>query len=93
MYIFKNAFKNIYRNKGRNILIGVILVVIGAACAVSLAIRQSADNIVKSYEAENKVTATISLDRRNMMQSFKDSEKTQEEMIDAFNSIENLTIE
>ena len=93
MYIFKNAFKNITRSKGRNILIGIILVVIGAACAVSLAIRQSADKIVKSYENENKVTATISLDRRSMMESFRDSEKTQEEMIDAFNSIENLSVE
>ena len=93
MYIFKNAFKNITRNKGRNILIGIILVVIGAACAVSLAIRQSADKIVKSYENENKVTATISLDRRSMMESFRDSEKTQEEMIEAFNSIENLSVE
>lgn len=93
MYIFKNAFKNITRNKGRNILIGIILVVIGAACAVSLAIRQSADKIVKSYENENKVTATISFDRRSMMESFRDSEKTQEEMIDAFNSIENLSVE
>lgn len=93
MYIFKNAFKNIARNKGRNILIGIILVVIGAACSVSLAIRQSADKIVKSYEDENKITATISLDRRSMMESFRDSEKTQEEMIEAFNSIENLSVE
>lgn len=93
MYIFKNAFKNITRSKGRNILIGIILVVIGAACSVSLAIRQSADKIVKSYENENKITATISLDRRNLMESFRDSEKTQEEMIDSFNNIENLSVE
>ena len=26
MYIFKNAWKNITRNKGRNILIGIIMI-------------------------------------------------------------------
>lgn len=71
MYIFKNALRNITRNKGRNILTGIILVVIGSAAAVTLAIRQSANNIVESYEKENKLTATISFDRRNMMESFR----------------------
>lgn len=48
MYIFKNAFRNIRRNKGRNILIGLIIVVISAACAITLAIRESASDIVTS---------------------------------------------
>ncbi|MBO4601472.1 MAG: ABC transporter permease [Bacilli bacterium] len=93
MYILKNSVRNITRNKGRNFLIGIILVVIGAACAITLAIRQSANNIVSSYEKENKLTATISFDRRNMMNSFRESEKSQEEMINAFNDIESLSLE
>ena len=43
MYIFKNAFTSIKRNKGRNILIALIIIVISAACAVTLAIRESAN--------------------------------------------------
>jgi len=93
MYIFKNALRNITRNKGRNILMAIIFIVIGSAVAVTLAIRQSADNIVTSYEKQNKLTATISFDRKGMMESFKESEKSQEEMINSFNDIESLSLE
>ena len=93
MYIFKNALVNIKRNKGRNILIGVIIMVIAAACAITLAIRESANKIVASYEEQNKIEATITLDRNSLMQSFRDSNKSQEEMINAFNNIANVTEE
>ena len=93
MYIIKNALVNIKRNKGRNILIGVIIMVIAAACAITLAIRESANKIVTSYEEQNKIEATIILDRNGLMQSFRDSNKSQEDMIKAFNEIENVTEE
>lgn len=93
MYIIKNALVNIWRNKGRNILIGVIIIVIAAACAITLAIRESAEKIITSYEEQNKIEATISFDREAMMREFRDSGKTQEEMINAFNNIENVTEE
>ena len=35
MYIIKNAFKSIARNKARNILIGVIVLVIATASCVA----------------------------------------------------------
>ena len=38
MYILKNALTSIKRNKGRNILIGIIVVVISASCAITLSI-------------------------------------------------------
>lgn len=91
MYIIKNALVNIKRNKGRNILIGVIIIVIAAACAITLAIRESAEKIITSYEEQNKIEATISIDREAMMKEFRDSGKTQEEMINAFNGIANVT--
>jgi putative ABC transport system permease protein len=91
MYILKNAWKNITRNKGRNILIGIIIVVISASCAVTLAIRSSANAIVESYESANPVTATISMDRRNLMDSLMKDDKSQEDIINAFNDIEGLT--
>jgi putative ABC transport system permease protein len=90
MYIIKNALVNIKRNKGRNILIGLIIIVIAASCAVTLAIRESAEKIIASYEEQNKIEATISFDRESMMRDFRDSNKTQEEMIKAFNEIENI---
>ena len=93
MYIIKNALVNIKRNKGRNILIGVIIIVIAAACAITLAIRESAEKIIASYEEENKIEATISFDRESMMREFRDSGKSQEEMINAFNAIENVTLD
>ena len=93
MYIIKNALLNIRRNKGRNILIGVIIIVIAAACAITLAIRSSAEKIIASYEEQNKIEATISIDRESMMKEFRDSGKSQEGMINAFNDIPNVTEE
>ena len=93
MYILKNAWRNIIRNKGRNILIGIIIIVIAAACSVTLAIRQSANDIVDSYLETNKIEATIGMDRRSLVDKFKNDDSTQEEMIEAFNDIESLTQE
>ena len=93
MYIIKNAYLNIKRNISRNILISIIIIVIAAACTVTLAIRESAEKIIKSYEEENKIEASITLNRESLMNSFREANKTQEEMINSFNSIENITEE
>ena len=93
MYIIKNALVNIKRNKGRNILIALIIIVIAAACTITLAIRESAEKIITSYEEQNKIEATISLDRESIMKEYRESNKSQEEMINAFNSIESVTEE
>lgn len=93
MYIFKNALTNIRRNKGRNILIGIIIIVISISCTISLAIRQSASNIVNAYEEKNALSASIEMNREALMKYLKDGEKTQEQMIEAFNNIKNVTEE
>ena len=93
MYIFKNALVSIARNKGRNILIILIVMVIAGASAVTLAIRESAEKIIASYEEQNKIEATINLDRDNLMREFRDGEKSQEDMINSFNNIGNITEE
>ena len=93
MYILKNALTNIVRNKGRNILIALIIIVISAACAVTLAIRESAEKIIASYEEQNKIEGTISLNRDNLMKQFKEDNKSQEEMINSFNDIKSVTEE
>ena len=93
MYIFKNAWKNITRNKGRNILIGIIVIVIAAASSITLAIRQSANNIVTAYQEKNKIEATIGMDRNKLMENLRKDNSSQEDMIEAFNKIENVTAE
>lgn len=93
MYILKNAFRNIVRNKGRNILIGIIIIVIAAASAVTLAIRQSATDIVESYRDKYQIEASIGMNRENLMSSLREDDKSPEEMIEAFNKIENLSLD
>ncbi len=98
MYVLKNAFVSITRNKGRNILIGIIIVVISAACAITLSIRNSADKIVTAYESKYNVEATIGMDRNALMESLRggegsDDKNSQEEMIEKFNDIESVTVE
>ena len=93
MYIFKNAWKNIIRNKGRNILIGIIVIVIAAASSITLAIRESADDIVTAYREKNKIEATIGMDRNALMENLKKDNSSKEDMINSFNEIESITAE
>lgn len=93
MYIFKNAWKNIIRNKSRNFLIGIIVIVIATSCSVTLAIRESANDIVVSYQDKNKIEATIGMNREYLMKSFKEGDKSQEEIIESFNDIEDISID
>lgn len=44
MYILKNTLKCISRAKGRNILIGIIVLVIAFSACVGLSIRQAAES-------------------------------------------------
>ena len=93
MYIFKNAWKNITRNKGRNILIGIIVIVIAAASSITLAIRESANNIVIAYQQKNKIEATIGMDRNSLMDMLRKDNASQEDMINSFNNIASVTVE
>jgi len=93
MYILKNSLISIFRNKGRNVLIGLIILTIACSTTVTLAIRNTANNIVKSYEESNDLIATISFDRSKLMGEFKGGEDAQKENIEAFNNIEAYTLE
>lgn len=53
MYILKNAITSIKRNKGRNLLIGLIIMVISVAVTVTLAINNTATSLIKAYK-DNK---------------------------------------
>ena len=67
MYIIKNALRCIGRSKGRNVLIGIIALVIAVSACIGLSIRQAAENAKESTLAELNITATISYDRSSMM--------------------------
>ena len=67
MYIIKNAFRCIGRSKGRNILIGIIALVIAISACIGLSIRQASENAKATALEGLSITATISYDRANAM--------------------------
>ena len=67
MYIIKNALRCIGRSKGRNILIGIIALVIAISACIGLSIRQAAESAKTSALEGMSVTATISYDRASVM--------------------------
>lgn len=100
MYILKNAFVSITRNKGRNLLIGVIVVVIACSTTIALAIRSAANNLIESYENQYDVVATIGINREFMRGEMKmdknisdlDREERKNNMADIFSTASSLTV-
>ncbi|MEF9935590.1 MAG: FtsX-like permease family protein [Clostridium sp.] len=73
MYILKNAIRNIIRSKGRNILIGLIALVIAASSYIALSIKDSATKAEEGGREDLSITASINLDRNKVMESAKES--------------------
>ena len=67
MYVIKNALRCIGRSKGRNILIGMIALVIAISACIGLSIRQASENAKETALDGMHVTASISYDRGGMM--------------------------
>jgi len=67
MYIIKNALRCIGRSKGRNVLIGIIALVIAVSACIGLSIRQAAESAKASALDGMSVTATIQYDRASAM--------------------------
>ncbi len=67
MYIIKNALRCILRSKGRNVLIGIIVLVISMSACIGLSIRQASESTKQETLDNMSVTATISFDRQSMM--------------------------
>ena len=74
MYVLKNALKSLKRSFGRNLLIGIIVVVISAASCIGLSIRKASDNAKENSLENMSVTAQISMDMKSMMDDFKPEE-------------------
>ena len=77
MYIIKNALRCISRAKGRNILIGIIVLVIAVSSCIGLSIRQAADDAKQTALDNLSITAIISFDRQSMMKEMR-GEKPEE---------------
>lgn len=71
MFIIKNALRCIGRSKGRNILIGIIALVIAVSACLGLSIRQAAESAKTETLEGMSVTATISFDRQSMMNDMR----------------------
>lgn len=67
MYILKNALKSISRSKGRNILIGIIVMVIAISSCVSLSIKNAAAKAKTDGLNSINITGQISLDRQKVI--------------------------
>lgn len=95
MYILKNAVTSIIRNKGRNLLIGIIILVISSATAITLAINNSSTSLINSYKEKYETEATLGINREKMMGNFnpEDMDSSREKMQESFNSISNISID
>lgn len=92
MYILKNAWISIARNKSRNILIGVIIIVIAIACTITLSILNSANKIVDAYNSQYEAKATIGTNREQLMKTYKKNEnQNPENMINEFSNLEQIS--
>ena len=89
MFIFKNALISIIRNKGRNILIGIIILVIACASTIALAINNTASDLINSYQSAYDKELTISFNRENMTKDIDFSKK--EKRDDAKKKFDNIS--
>lgn len=93
MYVIKNAWKNVIRSKGRNILIGVIVLLISISACVSLSIRQAAKEAKEEGLENVEITGQISVDRQSMMRSMGDAGADKSEMKEKMSGMEELTVD
>ena len=94
MFIFKNALISIIRNKGRNVLIGVIILVIACASTITLAINNTASDLIDSYSNSYQKELTLSFDRKQMMKEFDTKgEEGREQAKEKFENIASYTVD
>ncbi len=95
MLILINAFKSITRSKGRNIMIGIIVLTIAVSTSIALAIRSAADSAKESGMASQTITGTISVDRQALMESAQSesSDSSMSDMRDMMSQYSNLSLD
>lgn len=93
MYIIKNAYLNIIRSKGRNILIGIIIMAITIGACIAITINKSGNNLVSTYHDNNPLEVTLNLDSMSYRNA-TDEEKEAFNLItvDDINNIGSLSM-
>lgn len=92
MYIFKNALKNLARNKGRNILLGVIMIAILSCVAISVVINTTSGEIIKDYKNRFGSEVFIQPDLEKMMEKAqKDGRESIESISPKYDLLERLS--
>ena len=92
MLVIIGAIKSITRAKGRNILIGIIALVIAAASCVSLSISSSADKLEKKGIADSTITAVIAPDQEYMRNQIEQQRGNQGGMGNIFRMTEGIPL-
>lgn len=72
MYVIKNAFKNIGRNKGRNLIMGAILLVMIYTIAISIIIHTSANSTIDYYKEQFGAEVVLARNNENMPKDAND---------------------
>ncbi|MFD3271766.1 ABC transporter permease [Paenibacillus dendritiformis] len=76
MYILKNALHNVLQNRGRNILIGAIILVVIVTTVITIMIRNTANGIIDDYKdrfgAEVRLEPNMQKIREEAMANSKD---------------------
>jgi len=96
MYIFKNALRSISRSKGRNILVGIIVLVIAVSTCVALSIREAATKAKESTLDSIQITAQISVDRQSLAKNSTSTTGGAPDMAamrEAFSGASSLTLD
>ncbi len=92
MFIVKNALTSIFRSKGRNVLIGIIVLVIAASSCIALAIRSSANELVKQQKESYTITATLGVDRSAIMKNSSSGSTDMRTIMDSIPTISLSTL-
>ena len=93
MYILKNAWLNIIRSRGRNILIGIIIMIVTIGSCIAITINKSGNALVNTYKNNNPLEVSFGLDTMNFRDA-TDEVKESFELIDVdfINQVGNLDI-
>ena len=66
MYIFKNALSNVKQNKGRNILVGMIILILIVSTTVSIVINNTTKGIIEDYKSRFGSEVSIDIDMNKL---------------------------
>lgn len=90
MFIIKNALTNIMCSKGRNVLIGIIVLVIAISSSIAISVKEAAKKAEKNELSNLSVTASILPDREKIMENAKNNN---ENFRESMQNISSLSLE